>query len=80
MRDHASGDAEGAIGLYHEALQVYPGYVAGYRGLGLAYEAAGKSADALQAFRTYVRTVPNANDVALVKKRIDRLEAAGSAE
>jgi hypothetical protein len=71
-----AGDAQGAIGLYHEALHVYPGYVAGYRGLGLAYEAAGKPADALQAFRTYVRTVPNANDVSLVKKRIDRLEAA----
>jgi tetratricopeptide (TPR) repeat protein len=70
-----AGDADGAIALYRDALKIYPGYVAGYRGLGLAYEAAGKSDEALRSFRTYVRTVPNANDVSLIKKRIDRLDA-----
>jgi tetratricopeptide (TPR) repeat protein len=70
-----SGDTDGAIALYREALKIYPGYVAGYRGLGLGYEQGGKTQDALQALRTYVRTVPNAHDVPLIKKRIEHLEA-----
>jgi hypothetical protein len=69
-----AGDAAGAIALYRESLKIYPGYVAGYRGLGLGYEAAGNNAEALKAFRTYVQTVPNANDVALVRHRINRLQ------
>jgi hypothetical protein len=73
-----AGNSAAAIDRYKEAIKIYPGYVAGYRGLGLGYEAAGKLDDALKAFRTYVRTVPNANDVPLIKKRIERLEAGGS--
>jgi hypothetical protein len=32
-----AGDAGGAIKFYRQSLGFYPGYVAGYRGLGLAY-------------------------------------------
>ncbi len=71
-----AGDDEGAITLYRESLKIYPGYVAGYRGLGLAFEEAGKTADALKAFHTYVRTVPNAVDASIIRKRIDHLESA----
>jgi hypothetical protein len=69
-----SGDDAGAIAAYREALRIYPGYVAGYRGLGLAYEEKGDKRQALEALRTYVRTVPTAKDVALIQKRIDHLE------
>jgi len=69
-----SGDTPGAIAAYRESLDLYPGYVAGYRGLGLAYMEAGKKAEALDALRTYVRTVPDAHDLPLIKKRIGRLE------
>lgn len=69
-----SGDDAGAIAAYREALRIYPGYVAGYRGLGLAYEEKGDKQQALEALRTYVRTVPTAKDVALIQKRIDHLE------
>jgi regulator of sirC expression with transglutaminase-like and TPR domain len=68
-----AGDAEGAVRAYHQALGFYPGYVGGYRGLGLAYAQLGNTPKALDAFRTYVRTVPGARDVALIKKRIARL-------
>ena len=69
-----AGDADGAIHAYQQALALYPGYVAGYRGLGLAYAQQGNNAKALQALRTYVSSVPNARDVALIKKRIARLQ------
>jgi tetratricopeptide (TPR) repeat protein len=68
------GDLDGAIRAYREALELYPGYVGGYRGLGLAYEELGDKANALAALRAYVAAVPNARDVALIKKRIGRLQ------
>jgi hypothetical protein len=69
-----AGDDKGAIDLYRESLKIYPGYVAGYRGLGLAYEEGGNKDEALKAFHTYVRTVPNAVDAAIIRRRIDHLE------
>jgi carnitine O-acetyltransferase len=71
-----AGDDDAAIALYQESLKIYPGYVAGYRGLGLAFEVAGKNEQALKAFHTYVRTVPNAVDASIIRRRIDHLESA----
>jgi tetratricopeptide repeat protein len=68
------GDLDGAVRAYHEALELYPGYVGGYRGLGLAYEQLGDKASALAALRSYVTAAPNARDVALIKKRIAHLQ------
>jgi tetratricopeptide (TPR) repeat protein len=68
------GDLDGAVRAYREALEIYPGYVGGYRGLGLAYQQLGDTADALAAFRTYVVAVPKARDIALIKKRITHLQ------
>jgi hypothetical protein len=62
-----------AISAYRETLSIYPGYVAGYRGLGLAYAQEGKRDEAVTALRRYVTTVPTARDVPLLKKRIERL-------
>jgi len=69
-----AGDVEGAILAYHQALELYPGYVGGYRGLGLAYAQLGDNQKSLEALTTYVTTVPNAKDAALIKKRIARLQ------
>jgi tetratricopeptide (TPR) repeat protein len=69
-----AGDAQGAIRAYRESLSLYPGYVGGYRGLGLAYAQLGDHRNALEAFKMYVDTVPTARDVALIKKRIARLQ------
>lgn len=68
-----TGDAESAILAYRQALALYPGYVGGYRGLGLAYAQLGDTPKALDAFKTYVTAVPNAKDIALIRKRIARL-------
>ncbi|HZS37706.1 MAG TPA: tetratricopeptide repeat protein, partial [Polyangia bacterium] len=68
-----AGDSAGAISDYREALQIYPGYVGGYRGLGLAFEEQGNKPEALKAFRLYLKTVPNARDATIIQKRIDRL-------
>nr|MDQ3370887.1 tetratricopeptide repeat protein [Myxococcota bacterium] len=68
-----SGDADAAIKLYRQALGMYPGYVASYRGLGLAYAQKGDKANAVKALRTYITAVPKAKDVALIKKRMDAL-------
>jgi hypothetical protein len=70
-----AGDAEGAIRNYKQALATYPGYVAGYRGMGLAYAQQGDNAKALQALRTYVGLVPAAKDAPLIRKRISGLQS-----
>jgi Flp pilus assembly protein TadD len=71
-----AGQTEAAIASYHQALADYPSYVAGYRGLGLAYAQQGNRGAALTAFKTYVSLAPNAKDVALIEKRISRLSIA----
>jgi tetratricopeptide (TPR) repeat protein len=68
------GDLDGAVRAYREALELYPGYVGGYRGLGLAYEQLGDTVNALAAFRAYVAAVPNARDIALIRKRLTHLQ------
>ena len=69
-----AGDANGAVQAYRGALDAFPGYVAGYRGLGLAYMELGNNPEAVKALQTYVRAAPTAKDVALVKKRIAHLD------
>jgi hypothetical protein len=68
------GDVDGAIRAYQESLDAYPGYVGGYRGLGLAYAERGDKPSALAALSAYVASAPSARDVALIKKRIARLQ------
>jgi len=69
-----AGDADGAIKNYKQALGYYPGYVAAYRGLGLAYAQKGENAAAAKALRTYVGAAPGAKDAAIIRKRIQTLK------
>jgi hypothetical protein len=66
-------DFDGALDSYRQALSHYPGYIGAYRGMGLAYERKGDKVNALKALRMYVSIVPNATDVAALRKRIDAL-------
>ena len=68
-----AGRYDEALEKYRQALAHYPGYVGAYRGMGLAYERKGEKTNALKALRFYVSIVPNANDVAALRKRIDAL-------
>lgn len=70
-----AGDADGAIRQYRQALAHYPGYVSGYRGLGLAYAQKGDRANAIKALRTYVRAAPTAKDAPIIQRRIQALSA-----
>jgi len=74
-----SGNSEGAVGQYREALKIYPGYVAGYRGLGLAYAEQGNAPDALRPSTSTSAPCPTARDVPLIKKRMDHLMGKSSA-
>jgi hypothetical protein len=69
-------DSAGAIADYIAAVDAYGGYAAAYRGLGLALADQGENAKAVTAFRTYLRSAPNARDAALIKKVVGKLETA----
>jgi hypothetical protein len=69
-----AGDWNGAILKYRQSLANYPGYVAGYRGLGLAFMQKGDKPKALQALRLYIHSVPTAKDAAIIRKRIKSLQ------
>jgi hypothetical protein len=69
-----SGDANGAVALYQSSLKAYPGYVAAYRGMGLAFVQLKDTPKALASFKTYVKLAPGAKDAPLIKKVIEKLE------
>ncbi len=71
-----AGRPDDAVNLYQQSLHEYPGYVAGYRGLGLAYAEQGQTADAIKALKNYVKNASGAKDLGIIKKRIDRLSRA----
>jgi hypothetical protein len=70
-----SGDGGGAVTYFKQSLAHYPGYVAGYRGLGLAYDKQGDAARAAQALRTYVGAAPGARDASPLRTRIATLSS-----
>jgi hypothetical protein len=68
-----SGDAAGAVAAYQEAVRAAPASPSGYRGLGLAYEKEGKTAEAVGAFRHYLKLAPSSGDRELVARRVRHL-------
>ncbi len=68
-----TGDAAGAVAAYEEAVRSAPASPSGYRGLGLAYEKEGKIAEAVGAFRHYLKLAPSSGDRELVARRVRHL-------
>jgi tetratricopeptide (TPR) repeat protein len=68
-----AGDGKGAIAAYREAVHSAPSDPIGFRGLGLAYEQQGESAQAVRALRRYLKLAPNAPDREIISRRIERL-------
>ena len=73
-----TGDTAGAISAYEEAVRSAPASPSGYRGLGLAYEKAGKVAEAVRAFRHYLKLAPSSGDRELVARRLRHLLRPGA--
>jgi tetratricopeptide (TPR) repeat protein len=72
-----TGDTAAAISAYEEAVRAAPSSPSGYRGLGLAYEKEGKIAEAVRAFRHYLKLAPSSGDRDLVAKRLRHLLRPG---
>ena len=67
------GQLNGAIGKFNLALKRNPHLSMAYRGLGLAYQKAGKAGLAKEAFKRYLQMRPNAPDAEAIRKRLDSL-------
>ncbi len=73
-----TGDTAAAVSAYEEAVRSAPSSPSGYRGLGLAYEKEGKSAEAIRAFRHYLKLAPSSGDRDLVARRLRHLLRPGT--
>ena len=73
-----TGDTAAAISAYEEAVRSAPSSPSGYRGLGLAYEKEGKIAEAVRAFRRYLKLAPSSGDRDLVARRLRHLLRPGT--
>jgi hypothetical protein len=71
------GDTAAAISAYEEAVRSAPSLPSGYRGLGLAYEKKGQIAEAVRAFRQYLKLAPSSGDRDLVARRLRHLLRSG---
>jgi hypothetical protein len=70
-----SGQTEAAIKAYQDAVRINREDAAGYRGLGLAYTQAGRKAEAVNAFRRYLKLARTAKDRDIITKRIQILNS-----
>ncbi|ACY14923.1 serine/threonine-protein kinase [Haliangium ochraceum] len=67
------GDHAAAQRKFRESLALAPRYAPAYRGLGMAYQAAGNNKQAAQAFRQYLRLAPKAGDRADITARLQEV-------
>ena len=67
-------DYEDAISKFEKAKSLAPNRPDVYYNLGLVQEKAGKYGDAVTTLKQYLRLVPNAEDAAMVKNLITKLE------
>ena len=65
-----------ALELFERASEQDPRDAAAYRGLAVAYERSGRSADAVQAYRRALELQPHGPQAAALRERLQKLEAA----
>jgi len=67
-------DYEPAIKEFEKAARLAPDWPDVYYNLGIVQEKSGEYRDAITSLRQYLRLAPNANDIAMVKSLINKLE------
>jgi len=67
------GDVDAAIDRFEDAAAAKPGFAIPYRYLGEAYEKKGQKREAIKSYTRYLDLYPHAEDVAKVRKKIDKL-------
>src|SRR4030065_2875839 len=70
----SSADYEDAISKFEKAKSLAPNWPDTYYNLGLVQEKAGKYGDAVTTLKQYLRLAPNAEDAAMVRSLITKLE------
>jgi tetratricopeptide (TPR) repeat protein len=75
LKQYLHGDNAGALATFRALAASNHSFAPTWRGLGLIYEKLGKKAQAREAFRTYLRLAPGADDADHIR---DRLEHLGS--
>ena len=73
---HENGDDRAAVDELEAATRIAPQEPRAYRALGAGLETLGRRADAARAYERYVALAPSADDVPLIKRKIDSLSAA----
>jgi len=68
-----AGNFDGAETAFRQALKVDRRYAPAYRGLGIVYQRTGAKEKALDAFRKYLKLLPQASDAASIQARIEQL-------
>jgi serine/threonine protein kinase len=76
QRELIQGHLAAAADLYAKATRVDPSNEPAWRGLGLAYERLGRTADAIKALRRAIQLAPNGQNANMLRTRLQKLGSA----
>jgi tetratricopeptide (TPR) repeat protein len=70
----AEGNRQKAEQLYRDAIHINPALPDSYRGLGMLFEHTGKTQEAIDQYKEYLRLAPEALDRLRIQRRVENLE------
>lgn len=73
LATHKAGDPEGAVREYTTATELDRGFASAWLGLGISLDRLGRIGNAVDAYETYLRLLPDGADGAQVRGRLDQL-------
>jgi tetratricopeptide (TPR) repeat protein len=73
LRQYLDGDDKRALETFTALAASNRSFAPTWRGLGLIYEKHGKKAQAREAFRTYLRLAPGADDADRIREHLEHL-------